>query len=145
MSYNGSKAITGAGSILSIGSVPTAVGEIIDIKLSGRKWDTDDVTNMNSTMKEFISAIADPGEWSCTFNRVSADAGQVALEAAFASGVVTAFVIQLPKTAAQTTKGDSYTFNALVTEVNYSFEPTKADKGDCKLKVSGPITPVAGS
>ena len=122
----------------------TVVGEVKSIKLSGRKWDTDDVTNMQSGMKEFVNAIADPGEWSLGFSRVSADNGQVLLESCFGSGAITPFLIILKKSSSQNTIGDIYSFKALVTEVNYSFEPTKADAGDAKLKISGVITPTAG-
>jgi hypothetical protein len=146
MAYTKSAAITGAGTILSIGATPTPVAEIKSIKVSGRKWDTDDVTNMSSPgYKEFISTIIDPGEWALEGNRVSGDAGQAAMEAAFASGALTAFTVQLPVAGAQKTKGDCYTFNALVTEIDYSFETTKADSMSCKLKVSGAITLAVGS
>jgi hypothetical protein len=145
MSYTGSKAITGAGTTISIGTTPTLIGEVKNVKINGRKFDTDDVTNMSSTQKEFIATILDEGEISFDFNRVSTDAGQMALEAAFVAGTTNPFTVQLPKTSAQTTAGDKYTFNALITECNYSFEVTKADAGDCKLKISGLLTMIAGS
>lgn len=146
MSYTKSAAITGAGTILSIGTVPTPVAEIKTIKLSGRKWDTDDVTNMSSPgYKEFIATIIDPGEFALEGNRVSSDLGQVAMEAAFAAGNLNPFTVQLPKTSAQTTKGDAYTFSALVTEIDYNFETSKADSFSAKLKVSGAVLLVAGS
>jgi hypothetical protein len=145
MSYNGSKAVTGAGSTLSIGTTPVLIGEITSLKLSGRKFGTDNATNMSSTVEEFIATIADMGEWACDFNRVSSDAGQIALEAAFAAGQLNPFTIQLEKTPTQTTSGDSYTFKALITECDYSFEPTKKQVGSCKLKISGGLTPVTGS
>jgi hypothetical protein len=145
MSYTGSKAQTGAGTTLSIGATPTLIGEVKNIKLNGRKFDTDDVTNMSSTVKEFIATMMDPGEVSFDFNRVSSDAGQVALEAAFSAGSLSAFTIQLPKAPSQTTTGDKYAFSALVTECDYSFETTKADAGSAKLKISGTIVETIGT
>jgi hypothetical protein len=145
--YTGSKGQVGLGTILSIGSTPTVVGEVKSLKLNGRKWDTDDSTNMQSLAKEFISTIQDPGEWDIDFTRVSNDVGQIALEAAFASGAITTFTIQLPVNtkAGQSTTGDKFAFNALVTEVPYNFETTKIDSGSCKLKMSGPMTITVGS
>jgi hypothetical protein len=69
------------------------------------------------------------------------------LEAAFASGAITTFTIQLPVNtkAGQSTTGDKFAFNALVTEVPYNFETTKIDSGSCKLKMSGPMTITVGS
>jgi hypothetical protein len=145
--YTGSKGQVGLRTILSIGSTPTVVGEVKSLKLNGRKWDTDDSTNMQSLAKEFISTIQDPGEWDIDFTRVSNDVGQIALEAAFASGAITTFTIQLPVNtkAGQSTTGDKFAFNALVTEVPYNFETTKIDSGSCKLKMSGPMTITVGS
>jgi len=149
MTYNGTKGQVGLGTILSIGSgsTPAVVGEVKSLKLNGRKWDTDDATNMQSLAKEFVSTIQDPGEWDIDFTRVPSDVGQTALEAAFASGAITAFTIQLPVNikAGQSTTGDKFSFNALVTEVPYTFETTKIDAGSCKLKMSGPMTVTLGS
>lgn len=145
MAYTGTKALTGKGTILNIGSTPVEVGEIKSIKLSGRKNNTEDVTNMDSTQMEFISTIADPGQWALEGNRVPGDAGQVAMEAAFSSGAITPFTIVLPKATGQVTSGDKYTFNALVMEVDYAFEPTKADSFSATLKVSGAMTFVPGA
>jgi hypothetical protein len=145
--YTGTKGQVGLGTILSIGATPTVVGEVKSLKLNGRKWDTDDATNMQSLAKEFINTIQDPGEWDIDFTRVSGDAGQVLLETSFVSGALTAFAIQLPinTKAGQSTTGDKFAFNALVTEVPYNFETTKIDTGSCKLKMSGPMTITVGS
>ena len=145
MSYTQSKAQTGLGTLLSIGTTPVVVGEIIDLKQSGRTAKTDDVTNTHSSATEFIATIMDSGTWDCTFNRVGTDAGQEAMEAAFQGLTTNSFTIQLPKTGSQTTKGDSFTFNALIQELSYSISPDKKVMGTTKLKVSGVCNPVAGS
>lgn len=145
MPYTTSKADTGLGSILAIGATPTTVGEVKSMKLSGRKWDTDDVTNMQSTQKEFITSIQDTGEWAIDGNKISGDAGQVLVETAFASGALTAFTVTLAKAPGQVTTGDKYTFSALVTENDASFELSKANTFSLKLKVSGTMTFVAGA
>lgn len=145
MAYTGSKGLTGLGTLLQIGSTPTTIGEVKSLKLSGRKWDVDDATNFQSTNKEFVAAISDLGEWAVEGTRVAADAGQVALEAAFASGAPTPFVVQLPKASGQSTSGDKYSFSALVQELDYSFEPAKIDAFSCKLKISGAIAFTPGT
>lgn len=145
MAYTKSNAQTGKGTQLAIGATPTPIMEVKSIKLSGNKWDTEDTTNMNSIEKEFVNTIMDPGEYSVAGNRVSSDSGQTAVETAFASGALTAFTITLPMTSAQTTKGDSYAFNALITERDFNFDVTKAIDFSLKLKVSGPITFTIGS
>lgn len=146
MTYTGSKAITGLGTTLGIGVTPTLVGEIIEVKQSGRTVKTDDTTNMNSLATEFLPTIMDSGTWDITFNRVGTDAGQTALETAFQSlASNTSFTITLPKTSTQTVKGDSWTFLGLVQELSYSIAPDKKVMGTLKVKISGPCNPVAGS
>lgn len=140
------KARSGSGTIFSIGTAEalTAVAEIKSIKQSGRKNELEDVTSLDSTAKEFINSLPDNGEYDLSGNFVSGDAGQTLLETAFTSGGVYNCSIVLPKTKTQTTKGDTWTFSAVVTELNRSIE-TKAVTFDAKLKVSGPITFTAGS
>lgn len=145
MAYTGSKADNGLGSTLGIGAVPTMVGEIKSMKLSGRKWDTDDVTNMNSVTKEFISSIQDTGEWAIEGNKVTSDAGQLAVETAFASGALTSFTITIAKAPGQLTTGDKWVVNALITECDYSFETAKANTFSMKLKCSGAMVFTAGA
>jgi predicted secreted protein len=145
MPYIASQAQYGRGTVLAIGSTPTTVAEIKTIKLSGRKWDTEDTTNLQSSAKEFMASILDNGEWDLEGNRVSADAGQTAMEAAFVSGALSSFTITLPKTGAQTSKGDSWSFSAVITELDYSIDVTKAISFSCKLKISGTMTMTAGS
>jgi hypothetical protein len=151
MSYTGSKVGIGLGTILQIGSggtseTFTAIGEITgDVKMSGRTAKTIDITNMNSTASEFVPVLADSGTLDFTMNFVSSDAGQVALEAAFAGLVKHNFKLQYPKTSAQTTTGDLQTFNALVQELDYGTGVEKNSSVTVKLKISGPITTVAGS
>jgi hypothetical protein len=144
-SYTKSNAQQGRGTQLSIGSSPTAVLELKTIKLSGNKWDTEDTTNLNSSVKEFLATIQDAGEWDISGNRVSGDAGQEAIETAFASGALTAFTIQLPPLSGVQSTGDSYAFNAIVVERDFSIDVLKAVDFTCKLKVSGVVTMTAGT
>ncbi len=144
-SYTSSQAHPDLGTTIGIGATPTVIGEVKTIKQSGRKTDTEEVTNMNSTAKEFIPTIADWGEWDVEGNLVSSDAGIIAVETAFSSKAVSAFTIQRSKTATQVTSGDKYTFNAIVTELDYNFDAVKAATFSLKLKVSGVVTFIAGT
>jgi hypothetical protein len=143
-SYVKSASVKGLGTVLSIGDVPTAVGELQSIELSGRQWATDDVTNFDSPAAEFLTTIKNPGSWAITGKRVGGNAGQIALEAAYASGDVTNFVIQFLPTGAQTI-GDKFTFAAAVTELNYGVASDKAQTFTGSLKISGALAFVAGT
>lgn len=146
MAYTGSQAQSGRGSTLSIGAAPTPVGEITDVAVTRGKWDTADVTNFESNSdEEFISTIRASGQVQLSGNRVSGDAGQVAVEAAYQSGEVESFTITLPKTAAQATKGDAYTFNALVLSSDFTVDVKKQIDYKVDLKITGPMTLTAGS
>jgi hypothetical protein len=149
VTYSNSQAQAGRGTQLSIGATPTLIGEVRSISRSGNGWETADVTNFESGIsQEFISTILNNGELKVVCNRVSTDAGQVLLEAAYegsSAGVLQAFVLQLLKSPAQTTTGDKYAFNALVQSVGMSIETTKEIAADITLKCSGPWTLTEGS
>lgn len=156
MSYTGSRAQAGRGSALSIGGITGAggtppfvtIGEIKTSGISGAQWGTEDVTNfLSGNDQEFITTIRDNGTIDLAGNRVASDAGQVAVEAAFASGLKYDWKLQLPfnAQAGQTTVGDAYTFSALVQSRDISVDTSKAIGWTVKLKVSGAVTLVPGS
>jgi hypothetical protein len=146
MTYTGSKAIAGRGSILSVGATPTVVGEVKSSGFTGNKWDTVDVTNYQSGPdREFIVTVRDNGTLKVAGNRVSTDAGQLLVEAAYGTGAITAFILTLPKSAAQTTTGDTYGFNALVESRSFDDDVTKEISWDVSLKISGAVTFTAGT
>jgi hypothetical protein len=146
MTYTGSLAIAGRGSVLSVGGTPTVVGEVKTSGQSGNAWGTADVTNFQSGPdREFITTVRDNGQMKLAGNRIALDAGQVIVEAAYASGAITAFTLQLPKTAAQTTNGDKYTFNALVESRSFDVDVTKEISWNVSLKISGAVTLVPGT
>lgn len=152
MTYSFSKAQPGKGTVVSIGPVagtssPTfvAIGEVKSSSISGTAWKTDDVTNFQSLAEEWITTILATGEVSLAGNRVSSDAGQLALAAAFATGELYMFTISLPKTLTQTTAGDSYALNALVLSQDFTITTEKAVEFSTKLKISGAIVLTVGS
>lgn len=156
MSYTGSKSQAGRGSALSIGPITgtagtptfTVIGEIKSSGISGAQWQTEEVSNfLSGADQEFITTMRNNGTVDISGNRVASDAGQVAVEAAFASGLKYDFKLVLPINgqAGQTTTGDTYTFSALVESRDISIDTTKAVGWSVKLKISGAVTLVAGS
>lgn len=150
MPYTQSAAGIGLGTILSIGTLGasptfTPVGELKTLTQSGRSVGTEDTTNFQSLAKEFIPTLVDSGTWDFSGNRIGGDSGQVAMEAAFSGLSLLPFKIQLPKTPKQASTGDTFTFNALVQDLNYSVSVDKAVTLTGKLKVSGIITETPGS
>jgi hypothetical protein len=145
-SYSGSKAQAGRGSQLYIGSSPVLVGEVKDVPLNRGKWDFVDVTNFQSgSDSEQIPTMRKPGSVTFKGNRVASDTGQLAVETAYQSGVLTPFTVTLPKTASQTVVGDTYTFNAYVAGSDFTDTTTQAVEFSIELQISGPTTLTTGS
>jgi hypothetical protein len=140
--------VGGAG---TAGTVPTSgagtlFGEVIDPDFQRGEWQFDDVTNLESTLdKEVIATIRDTGAVTFTGNRVGADAGQLAVEAAYDTGAKENFTVTLPKKPTQTTAGDSWTFAAYVQKSQFKVEPTKAIKFSVTLKTTGTWAYTAGT
>lgn len=146
MTYSGSKSQAGRGSLLSIGATPTEIGEVSDVPFTRPQWDFVDVTNFDSAAdQEMLSTIRKAANFTVKGNRVSSDAGQALVETAYQSGALTAFTLTLPKTAAQTTSGDKYTFNAYVRTFGFDVTPTKQIEFSLDLQTSGPITFTIGT
>ena len=145
MSYTNSNAQSGFGASLTIGGTPVVVGEIKSFGLNGQKWDTAEVTNLQSLAKEFITTIRDNGTMDLDLNRVSTDAGQAAVEAAFTSGALTPFAFTLAKETGQSTTGDKFQFSALVVSRDFTVDPTKEIAAKIQLKISNAITYTEGA
>jgi hypothetical protein len=153
MAYTGSKAQAGRGSQLFVGGVSgagapvtTLVGEVKSAGVSGAQWATEDVSNFESGADiEFGTTMRDNGTMDLMGNRVSSDAGQIAIEAAFGTGSKYDWKLQLPLAPGQSTTGDIYTFSALVVSREFPIETTKIIPFTVKLKISGPVTLTVGS
>lgn len=146
MTYTGSLATAGRGSLLTVGGTPTTVGEIKSASITGNSWGTADVTNFQSGAdREFITTVRENGQLKISGNRVALDAGQVIVEAAYQSGAITAFTLTLAKSAAQTTNGDKYSFMALVESRSFDADVTKEVSWSVSLKISGAVTYTAGT
>lgn len=91
-----------------------------------------DVSNIQSTAKEFLLGLQDPGQFSMEIDLDQADAGQLALLAAQASGAIKQFRLVLPnaKTA---------TFNGYVKKVGAAGGVDQAVKRAVDIRVSGSV------
>jgi predicted secreted protein len=139
---------TATGVTLTINApVYTAISELKTFSFSGAKNDTEDVTNSDSAGRahEFIATLLSSGDVSISGNYVAGDAGQAALRAAFATGAILPYKIQLPVAPGQTTVGDLFTFTALVEENATDLQYDKAVSFNGKCKISGVITYSIGS
>jgi predicted secreted protein len=151
MPYTKSKAGIGLGTTLAVNTGTdaeptwTPVAELKSINQSGRQVATEDVTNFQSSAREFIPTLLDAGSWDIAGSRIATDAGQLAMETAFQGLTIKDFQIQLPKAGGQTTAGDMFEFSALIQELNYSIADDKAVTFSAKLKVSGNIVLTPGS
>ena len=94
----------------------TPIFELSGAPISGQKWDIEDTTNFQSGIsKEYLKTLLDSGKMALVGNRVSTDAGQTALRAAFLDNAnAYGFQLMYPLEPGQTTTGDTEVFNALV-------------------------------
>lgn len=150
MAYTRSKAQAAKGFVLNINtgtaSSPTwtPVGENFKTD-PAMKWETDEATNFASSGTEFIQTMFDGGEWKFSANRVTTDTGQAAVESAFYAGGLEQFTIVAPLATGQTSVGDTWSFYALVTDFNPSFDPKKKIPMSGALRTSNGVTFTRGS
>src|ERR1700739_1857124 len=153
--YTGSKASVGMGTSVSIGPLAgattptyTAIGEITAIEFSGAKRSVLMTTNMESGgIVEKLDTLADFGQIKLTMNRVTNDAGQLALRAAFVAGGKYLWQIQEPVDAVigQTTTGNLYALTAIISDgPSFSLDPEKQTVISYTLDISGAPTFTAG-
>jgi len=153
--YSGSKANIPIDTVVSIGPSASAsgeptyteIGEITAVSFSGAKRPVLSTTNMQSTFQEKLDAIPDAGQVKLTMNRVTTDAGQIALAAAFAAGGKFLFEVAEPVNAeiGQTTTGNLNQFQAIISDgPSFDLDPMKSTVLTYTLDISGPITFTAG-
>jgi hypothetical protein len=153
--------LLGIATVFSIGTqggtpTYTAINGLNKISPPAGKFGTEDVTTFNSAGLDrvFVKTLRDPGEVSIEGEYESADPGQLALQTAFstssnsASGGAYPFKLVLPidLQGGQTTTGDSFAFNALVTD--WAIPDVEIDKVvtfKAMLKITGPVTATEGS
>lgn len=142
--YSGSQAQAGRGTTIAINGVP--VGEMTDLPPSLPKWNTVEVSNLQSgDDAEYIATIRKASNFTAKGNRVPGDAGQQAAFAAYQSGVRVPCIITLPLSPSQKTAGDSYSFSVLVLSCDFSVQVEKQIDFSIDMQITGAVTYTAGS
>lgn len=91
-----------------------------------------DVTDLDSTAMEYISGLKDEGKFGFEMKTIKADAGQLSLRAARASGAVAGLKLTLPDTSVAT-------FSVLVKSIPTGGGVNAVLKGSVDTKISGPV------
>jgi hypothetical protein len=142
-------AMSGAGATLGYkigsGSTYTVIDQLIDFEEGGTEVDDIETTLLSSTTKTFIPSIPDPGDVTLTVFNIPGNTAIAALRGLINSPQVISWQIMYPDGSSPTT-GSTETFNGYLN----SFAPKGFAIGekmtaDLGIKISGPITPAAGS
>jgi hypothetical protein len=153
--------LIGLGATLSIGTqggspTYTVVSGVKSVKLPDGKFGTEDVTVIGTAgySRRFIKTLEEAGEADISMLWESADPGQAELLTAYATIENSANGSKFPFKGAllinaaggQTTAGDSFAFNAMVTGYKRpEIQPDKTVMWGVTLKVDGAITLTDGS
>lgn len=142
--------VLGAGCILNIlgktgvtpAGTPVPIGELSDFKFGGFKRATTPNTNFDSgdTVQK-LGTTLDYGTLTGTYNRVSSNAGQLALIAALKDGAAYDFTLVLePNLLTGQTSGDSYAISGIVTEAGaFDLSQTKVSSAPFTLDLNSVV------
>ena len=132
-------AVLGLGTALKVGDaaspeVFTTIAEVLTI--SGPQLTAEDVevTNMDSTAKEYISGIADGGSINFELNWI-AQTQQTTLRNDVEAGTARNYKVVFP-----TSPNTTASFNARCTEFSMTAEPNTQVRATANLKISGSVT-----
>lgn len=92
-----------------------------------------DRTNFDSTAKEFILGLLDPGQFMIEVDQDNSDGGQLALMTAQVTGLLKNFKLALPN-------GNTATFTAYVKKFSSQGAVDQAIHRSADLRISGPVT-----
>ena len=113
-------AISAQGSTVSFGTTSGSASEI-------------ERTNFDSTAKEFIMGLVDPGQLMLEVDQDKSDADQLPLMTALVTAVAKNFKLLLPN-------GNTATFTAYVKKFNIQGAVDQAIRRSAELRISGSIT-----
>lgn len=154
------KGAPGTGATLSIGTPGSGetfvtIGQIKNISWTQPKLNTEDSTNLGSatlgqaTLKEYLPTVIEPGQMTGQLIYLPGDAGQIALNTAFLSGVIHDFKLQFPALAqfGQTTTGNLYAFSGYVLEqpLPDGIDPQKILTSKITVQITTAVTVTLGS
>lgn len=132
-------AVLGLGTLLQVGDaaspeVFTTIAEVLTI--SGPQLTSEDVevTNMDSTAKEYISGIADGGSINFELNWI-AQTQQTTLRNDVEAGTARNYKVVFP-----TSPNTTADFNGRCTEFSMTAEPNSQIRATANVKISGSVT-----
>lgn len=112
----------------------TQIKEVKDFKPSGAQVSKIDVTNLDSTAKEYVAGLVDNGDFGMSVNYVAGDPGQAACKVAFEASLTKTFKIVAPN-------ADTFTFSAFV--LKFPEVPSGAVDGvlmgDMSIQITGSV------
>jgi hypothetical protein len=136
MPTNSKAQVLGSGCTLAIGGVtgvtpaptPLDIGELTDIKVPSMKRD----------IKQYLATLLDFGVVTCSYNRVSTDAGQLAVIAAVQTKSAYDFTLTLePNPLIGQTSGDVIALSGIVTEAGgFDTSQTKVASGSFSMQLN---------
>lgn len=92
-----------------------------------------DVTNLDSTAKEFRLGLTDPGQFTINIDYDNTNAGHIALRSKQQSGILSNFQLTLPNS-------NVITFNGFVKKFSLAGGVDAVAKTACDIRISGPIS-----
>lgn len=125
------KTITAAGTATSV--TYTNIANVKDFSGFDGSASEIDRTNLDSTAKEFLLGITDPGQFTANIDYDSANAGHVALRARQVSGVLSNFKLTLPNATV-------ITFTGFVKKFSLAGGVDALAKTAVDIRISGPVT-----
>ncbi len=150
MPYTSSQAFSPRGTQLLYQTVASIgyllLAEIKQADFSGQKLDLADVTNFQSGQyREFLATLLDSGDLTYKGNFIPSDSSQASLLGFFNAAQLVAWKVVLPTNPSTSLPYGHFTFNAFVSSLEFGLPNDKEATISGKLKITGPITFVAGS
>lgn len=144
-----SNAVSAQGTKVEISSDGTSFTEIKEVKtysgFDGQASDID-VTNLQSTAKEYRVGIQDFGTLQLDVNVVRGDAGQTLVRTALASGAVYKFQVTLNDAITPTTgTGTILAFDGLVKQFTQQGGVDAVQAGTIQVRITGAVTVTAAT
>lgn len=128
----------------SVGFSPLA--EIKQADFSGQKLDLADVTNFQSGIfREYLPTLLDSGDLTYKGNFIPGDSSQAQLLNFFNSATFVVWKVVLPTNPANGLPLGHFTFNGFVTSLEWGLPIDKEGTISGKIKITGPISYIAGS
>ncbi len=126
------KTVTVSGSPTATPVTFTAIANVKDFSGLDGSASEIDVTNLDSTAKEFRLGLTDPGQFTMNFDYDDSNAGHQALRAKQISGVLTNFKVLF-------TNADAITFSGFVKKMTLAGGVDQVAKSSADIRISGAV------